>query len=328
MKLGSLHLKNNLILSPLLNVTSPVYRRFCRHFTEIGLVCVPMLYAKRLQTRPKSPEFELQKIEQESPISVQIVGKDEEAIKESVIYLESYEFDVLDLNAGCPSKRAIHGKYGGYLLSDLDKLNRLINLMTKYSSKPVSVKVRTGFNKELEVKEFLNLINETNMDFLTVHARTVKDRFNESTINLDFLKNLKKSTDIPIVGNGDIFTPESAKQFLDKTNVDALMIGRGSMGNPEIFRYVKDYITNNRDTSLENNRELMRSYIEIFEKILEDFLDGIDISYSKYDYRFVELKRNAIWLTKNIENSTTIRKKLGESKTLKQLKTFLEEYLK
>jgi len=123
MKLGSLSLENNLILAPLLEVTTAPYRRFCRKLNKVGLVCIPMLYSKRIETSPHTIEHLLHKIEEERPISIQLVGSDIQAIKKSLDFLENYNFDVLDINAGCPSKRAIRAQEGGYLLNDLNKLN-------------------------------------------------------------------------------------------------------------------------------------------------------------------------------------------------------------
>ncbi|TFG06068.1 MAG: tRNA-dihydrouridine synthase family protein [Promethearchaeota archaeon] len=327
MKLGSLYLKNNLVLSPLLNITTPVYRRFCRHFSEIGLVCAPMLYAKKLQTDSTSAKLDLHKIEQESPISVQLIGNDEKAIMESIRILESYEFNVLDFNAGCPSRRAILGKYGGYLLKDLDRLKRLVHMMIKHSSRPVSLKIRTGFEEEVNIKEFAKFVNNSNVEFVTIHARTVKDRFDESALNLEFVKKLKNNLNIPVVGNGDVFTPEAAKYFLNKTGVDALMVGRGSMGNPRIFHQINEYLVRNKKISLENNKNVMKHHLEIYEKILDEYLQDLNLPRSKQDYRFVELKRNAIWLTKNLENSTILRRRLSKTRNLEQLKQCLIKFI-
>ena len=116
MKLGTLNLQNRYILAPMLNVTTAPYRRFCRKFQSIGLVSVPMLYTKRIEKDPKSVEKDLYKIEQERPISVQLIGSDPNALKNTIDHLNSYKFDILDLNAGCPSKRAIKAQEGGYLI--------------------------------------------------------------------------------------------------------------------------------------------------------------------------------------------------------------------
>ncbi len=328
MKLGTLNLENNLILSPLLNVTTGPYRRFCKKFNKIGLVCVPMFYSKRITNEPKSVVHELYKIEEERPISVQLIGSDTEALKKAIEFLENYKFDVLDINAGCPSRRAIKASQGGYLLKDLRKLEELLNTALKYSSRPVSLKTRLGYENTIKINELARIVNNSGIEFLTVHARTVKNRFDNSLLDLETLKKLKKIAEIPLIGNGDINNPNFAKLFLDYTKVDGLMIGRGSMGNPKIFSQIYEYITNDKETLFKNNIDLMKKFIKIYEQTLDDFLDGISFNYPRNEYKFIELKRNSIWLTKNIDNSTDIRRELSRAKNLKQLRILLQRIFK
>ena len=326
MKLGSLNLKNNLILAPLMNITTPVYRRFCRHFSEIGLVCAPMLYTKRLMKNPKFVEHELYKIEEERPISIQLIGSEPKSLIKAIEYLESYKFDVLDLNAGCPSKRAIKGKDGGYLLNDLKKLGELVNICLKYSSRPVSLKSRLGFETSDNISELAKLINNTELDFVTIHARSVKSGFNESTLNIEALKQLRKMINIPLVGNGDINDPKMAEYLLDYTKADAIMIGRGSMGYPEIFSHIHEFLTKGLEFSHNNSINLMKKFADLYEKYIDKVLEGNTLEYPHEDYKFVELKRNAIWLTKNIKDSTSIRRKLSNTKNIEQLKFILQNF--
>ena len=323
MKLGTLNLKNRYILAPMLNVTTAPYRRFCRKFQEIGLVSVPMLYTKKIEKDPKSIERDLYKIEQEKPISIQIIGSDTEALKKAIDFLESYKYDVLDLNAGCPSKRAIKAKEGGFLMKDLDSLKSLIKIAVKYSSKPISVKVRTGFERPVNTEEITEIINDSGIDFLIVHARTVKSNFREEALDIDTVKKLKEKLTIPLVGNGDIINPISAKHFIDYTNVDALMIGRETMGNPEIFNQIHEYFTKGKEIPFKKDLTLFRKYIKTYEDFIDEYLNGISNPSSNEEIKFKELKRNAIWLIKNIRNSTTIRRQLSNIKNLNHLKNTL-----
>jgi len=325
MKLGTLDLANRYILAPMQNVTTAPYRRFCRKFQEIGLVSVPMLYTKRIAKDPKFLETKLYKIEEERPISIQLIGSDLNAFRKSIDYLESYNFDVLDINAGCPSRRAIKAKEGGYLMKDLRRLNELLRIVVKKSSKPVSLKIRTGFEKPMNIEEISNLINDSGISFLTIHARTVKSNFLDGALDLNTVKRLKERLRIPLVGNGDITTPVSAKHFIDYTEVDALMIGRKTMGNPEIFRQIHEYFTKENLITVKNNLELISNYINIYEEIVDALLNEISYPFGNYEFKFNELKRNSIWLMKNIRNSTQFRTRLSKAKNLLQLKASLEE---
>jgi tRNA-dihydrouridine synthase B len=325
MKLGTLLLTNNLILAPMLQVSTGPFRRFCREFGEIGLVSVPMLYTKRIEKSPNSVLMDLHKIEDERPISVQIIGSELNALKCSIDFLESYRFDVLDINAGCPSKRAIKAQEGGYLLNDLDKLNSLINIAVKYSSRPVSLKIRIGFNNLNEIEKIVNIINNSGIEFLTVHGRTVKDRFKETAINLNAIKKIKSLLNIPVIGNGNIFNPILAQEFLEYTNVNALMIGRGSIGNPDIFNQIDYYLREREVKNIEYNTKKMLQKIRLYERCVNDYLDNnIEIPYSYDSYKFMEIKRNLIWLSKNIQDSTTLRIKISKTRSLEELENIID----
>ena len=326
MKLGTLELANRYILAPMQNVTTAPYRRFCRKFHEIGLVSVPMIYAKRIAKNPNFLEHELCKIEEERPISIQLIGSDLDALKKSIDSLESYNFDVLDINAGCPSRRAIKAKEGGYLMKNLDLLNEIIQVVVKNCSKPISLKIRTGFEQPVDLDNIVKIANFSGISFLIIHARTVRSKFNDETLDLETIRSLKQKLTIPLVGNGNITDPKIAKHFIDYTNVDALMIGRESMGNPKIFQQIHQYLIEGKLAFFKNDESIMREYLNIYENIIDDFLSNTLVPYGNEDFKLIELKRNAIWLTKEIENSTLFRTQLSKARTLKQLRMTLENF--
>jgi len=327
MKLGRIVLNSQLILAPMQNVSTSPYRRFCRKVSEsVGLVIVPMLYTKRLEKNPSSVELDLYKLKDERPIGVQLIGTSMEALRNSIDFLESYEFDVVDLNAGCPSKRAIKAKEGGYLMYDLDSLDKLIQTAIKFSSRPVSLKIRTGFEKVVDIDKLVSIIENSGLEFLTIHGRTVKDRFNDTKIDLDTIRTIKSKLSIPIVGNGDLIDHKSAKKFLEQTNVDSLMIGRGSIGNPEIFNQIDKFLKTGTEILIENDILKWQNLVRLYEDCIEEFLDESNpIKYEKDIFKFTELYRNSIWLTKNIKDSSNIRRKISKAKQLEQLKHIFRE---
>ena len=325
MKLGTLDLANRYILAPMQRVTTAPYRRFCRKFQEIGLTSVPMIYTKNIASNSKSFEKELYKIEEERPISIQLIGSDFKSLKLSIDFLESYKYDILDINAGCPSRRAINACEGGYLMKDLDRLKDLLHIAVNNSSKPISLKVRTGFARPMDINQFSKIANDSGIDYLIIHARTVKSSFHKGSLDLETVKHLKEVLTIPVVGNGDISDPKDAKDFIDYTKVDALMIGRESMGNPMIFHQIHEYLTRGEYIPFVNNGDMLRKFFNIYEEIIDEFLDGISYPYGNKKFKFNELKRNAIWLTKGIEKSTAIRTRLSVAKNFNQLKMILKE---
>jgi tRNA-dihydrouridine synthase B len=325
MKLGSLLLANNLILAPMLQVSTGPFRRFCRKFGTIGLVSVPMLYTKRIEKSPNTVLMDLHKIENERPISIQLIGSDLNALKHSIDFLESYKFDVLDINAGCPSKRAIKAQEGGYLLKDLRKLEGLIKAAVKYSSRPVSLKIRLGFDNSREIEKIINIVKKSGIEFLTVHGRTVRDRYNDSALNLEAIKKIKSSLKIPVVGNGSIFDPKTAKSFFELTDVDAIMIGRGAKGNPEIFDKISQYLINGVEPKNENTASKIKNHIKLYETCINEVMDNnFKIPYPYDKYKFMELRRNLIWLSKNLQGSTSLRIKISKTKTLQELEQIID----
>ncbi|MHA1233673.1 MAG: tRNA dihydrouridine synthase [Promethearchaeota archaeon] len=320
MKLGTLFLKNNLILAPMLQVSTAPFRRFCRKFGNIGLVCVPMLYTKRIENHSRSVLRYLHKIEEERPVSIQLIGSDMEALKISIDFLESYQFDVLDINAGCPSRRAIKAEEGGYLLKNLDVLETLLKASVKYSSRPVSLKIRTGFNNTNNIEAIADIINRSGIDFLTIHGRTVKGRYLDSTLDLNTIKKIKSLVKIPVVGNGNIRGGLTAEKFLEITKVDALMIGRASMGNPEIFQQINHYFSKGVESKHETSFFKVRKYYKLYEECVDEFLDDtIDMPFSHEKFKLMELRRNAIWFTKNIQDSVDLRTQISKTKSLEEL---------
>jgi tRNA-dihydrouridine synthase B len=157
-----------------------------------------------------------------------------------------------------------------------------------------------------------------------MHARTVESRFGNDTLNLDALKRLKELIRVPLIGSGDIINPEIAKNVLEYTKVDAIMIGRGSIGNPKIFHHINEYLTKKIKVFTRNNINSLKNYVKIYEQVLDDYIEETKLNYPIEKYKFTELKRNAIWLTKNIKESTFLRRELGNAKNLNQLRNILQ----
>jgi tRNA-dihydrouridine synthase B len=165
------------------------------------------------------------------------------------------------------------------------------------------------------------IVNSSGVEILIIHARTVMSNYQDGALDLETVKRLKEKLSIPLVGNGNITSPLSAKKFIDYTRVDALMIGRESMGNPKIFNQIHEYLSNGDIVPFINSAEIVRNHLKIYEKIIDDLLESQSYPYAKEDFKFTELKRNSIWLTKDMRNSTKIRTILSKTKNLEQLRT-------
>jgi tRNA-dihydrouridine synthase B len=325
MKLRDFHLPNNIFLAPMHNVTTSPFRRFCRSFYNIGLVTVPLIYAERLVNNPESVEYQFSKIEDESPISIQLTGKSIDSYREAALYLESYNFNFIDINAGCPSDKSKEAQNGAFLLKDLDYLKNILETVLKHSSKPLSLKIRTGVNAPLEIKEVKKFLNDIDLNFITVHGRTVEASFKKAKLDLKFIKELKANTNIPLIANGDISQPKFAKHVLEYTNADGLMIGRGCIGDPEIFTRIEAYLSSSEFIPFQNTLEKFTNKIQLYEKILNDYIKDLNLPIDADDYKLIELRKNSLWLTKGLRNSVKIRNKINQAKKLSQLKDIFQE---
>jgi tRNA-dihydrouridine synthase B len=325
MKLRDFHLPNNIFLAPMHNVTTGPFRRFCRHFCNIGLVTVPLIYAERLVNNAKSVEYQFSKIEDENPISIQLTGKTIDSYREAAAYLESYNFNFIDINAGCPSDISKEAQNGAFLLKDLDYLKNILETILKHTSKPLSLKIRTGVKTPLEIKELKKFLNDIDLNFITVHGRTVEDSFKKSKLNLKFIKDLKANIDIPLIANGDITHPKFAKYVLEYTNADGLMIGRGCIGDPEIFKRIEVYLSSSELIPFQNTLEKYRNKIQLYEKVLNEYIKDLNLPIDEDNYKLIELRKNSLWLTKGLRNSVKIRNRINKVKELSQLEDIFQE---
>jgi len=167
-------------------------------------------------------------------------------------------------------------------------------------------------------------VNPSGIDFLTIHGRTVKGRYLDSTLDLNTIKKIKSLVKIPVVGNGNIDGGLTAEKFLEFTKVDALMIGRVSMGNPEIFKQINQYFSKGIEPKCENSLSEVRKYLKLYEECVDEFLDdAIDMPFSHEKFKLMELRRNAIWFTKNIQDAISLRTQISKIKNLEELRDLI-----
>ncbi|MHA1276993.1 MAG: tRNA dihydrouridine synthase [Candidatus Helarchaeota archaeon] len=248
MRIKNLTLVNRTLLAPLTGVSNHKFRILCRHyraalvFTEKfninALVNVFPKYHSALEIAPK-----------ERPISVQVIGNDPKIMRKAMELLESYNYDAYDLNLGCPSPAALRDGIGAALLKTPEKIPPLLKVMLNSTNKPVSAKIRIGFDfNSINALEIAKLIENEGADFITIHGRTVREQYSSIT-NLAIIKKIKEMLTIPVVGNGDIMDGPSAKHMLDYTKCDLLMIGRAAIDNPRVFLDINNYL-NTKKTDL------------------------------------------------------------------------------
>ena len=235
LKIKNLVLKNRLLMAPMAGYTNLPFRSLVSEYGA-GMVATEMVSCESL-IRRNERAFDIMKNDlKEKPVSIQLFGSDPCKMAEAASIVEDFGADVIDLNCGCPVKKITKSKSGSSLLRDPALTGRIVSSMVRKVKKPVSVKMRTGWDTigTSSAEEFAKVVEDSGASFITVHGRTKNDFFT-GLVDLDTIERIKSSVKIPVFGNGDIRSPNDAIEMLSRTKVDALMIGRGAIGNPWIF---------------------------------------------------------------------------------------------
>jgi len=274
MKIGNIEFeKYPVFLAPMEDVTDPAFRLLCKRFGA-DMVYSEFISSDALIRSIKSTERKLEIYNQERPVAIQLYGRDVESITEAAKIAETAKPDIIDLNFGCPVKK-VAGKGGGAgLLKDIPKMMEIINSVAKNVSIPVTVKTRLGWdNNSKIITTIAEQIQDNGAQALTIHGRTRAQMYTGDA-DWTLIGEVKNNPriKIPIIGNGDITTPERAKECFDKYGVDAIMIGRGSIGQPWIFEEIKHYLYNN--SKLE--RKKFKFYLEILKEQVENNIERAD----------------------------------------------------
>ncbi len=319
MKIGNVELENNLILAPMAGVTDLPFRRICEEIDpKPGLVCTEMISSKGLIYNEQKSQRILDTTGEKRPISYQIFGSDIEAMTYAAKYLnDNCPIDILDINMGCPVPKVVKNGDGSRLLLDLDKAEEIIKAVVQSSRVPVTVKIRTGWDKEHIVADDLAKRAElSGASAIIVHGRT-RSEFYTGQANLDIIKRVKESVKtIPVIGNGDVVDEDSARYMLKYTGVDGIMIGRGVLGNPWIFKRINYYLKTGEylpPVSNEEKLETMKKHIRLTVEL-------------KGENAIKELRKHIAWYTKNLRNSSEFRSSINKIEDKDQLINMLNEY--
>lgn len=274
MKIGNIEFeKYPVFLAPMEDVTDPAFRLLCKRFGA-DMVYSEFISSDALIRSIKSTERKLEIYNQERPVAIQLYGRDVESITEAAKIAETAKPDIIDLNFGCPVKK-VAGKGGGAgLLKDIPKMMEIINSVAKNVSIPVTVKTRLGWdNNSKIITTIAEQIQDNGAQALTIHGRTRAQMYTGEA-DWTLIGEVKNNPriKIPIIGNGDITTPERAKECFDKYGVDAIMIGRGSIGQPWIFEEIKHYLYNNSKLERKN----FKFYLDILKEQVENNIERVD----------------------------------------------------
>lgn len=318
LKIGNVVLENNIVLAPMAGITDLPFRYLAKKFNP-GLVYTEMVSAKALFYGDEKTKKLLNMRNEKRPIAVQIFGSDVEAMVYATKYLQD-KADIIDINMGCPAPKVVKNGDGSKLLLNLDLVGEIVTAVVEASDIPVTVKIRKGWNDDnIVAKEAAKIIEKAGASAITIHGRT-REEFYSGNADWDIIKKVKESINIPCIGNGDIKSPEDALKIFKASNVDGIMIGRASLGNPWIFKNIIDYLeTGTYDYSFPNNSQKLKLIIEHINLEVEEKGEDIGIK---------EMRKHLSWYIKNLKDASRIREKINTLKTKQEVIDCLEEYFK
>ena len=317
LNIGNVKCKNNIFLAPMAGITDLPFRLICEKF-DPGLVVTEMVSSKALLYNDEKTKTLLKVEGEKRPISMQIFGSDEDAMAYGAKYVSNIA-DIVDINMGCPAPKVTKNGDGSKLLTDLEKAGKVIEAVVKNSKVPVTLKIRTGWDKEhIVAKEIAKIAESLGVSAIAVHGRT-RDEYYSGKADLEEIRKVKEAVNIPVIGNGDIVDEESAINMFEKTGVDGIMIGRGALGNPWIFQRIK-YLLKTGEKMPEVSLE------ERFAIIKEHFLLELQ---EKGEYTGIrEFRKHLAYYTKGLQNSSEFRCKINELESKEEVMNSLDEYFK
>jgi len=315
LEIGNVELKNNLILAPMAGVTDLPFRLIVEKFNP-GLVCTEMVSSKAFFYGDNKTKQLLKTDGEKRPISMQIFGSDTESMVYAAKYVSQFA-DIVDINMGCPAPKVVKNGDGSKLLLDLNKAEEIIKAVVANSKVPVTLKFRKGWdNDNIVAVELAQIAERNGVSAITIHGRT-RDEFYSGKADWDIIKKVKESVNIPVIGNGDIIDEESAKQMLEYTGVDGIMIGRGSMGNPWIFTQIEHYLRTGEKLPRPTNQEKYEILKEHIELDIREKGEGVALN---------EMRKHIGWYTKNMKDASSFRNEVNHTSSKDELMKLIKEY--
>ena len=312
-QIGNVKLENNLILAPMAGVTDLPFRVLCRE-EGCGLLYTEMVSAKAILYKNKNTKELLEVDPSERPIAVQLFGSDPQILGAMAHQIEDGPYDLIDLNMGCPVPKVAGNGEGSALMKNPKLVEEILSTMVRSVKKPVTVKFRKGFDDEhVNAVEIAKIAESCGVSAVAVHGRT-REQYYSGTADWDIIRQVKEAVSIPVIGNGDIFTPQDAKRCLEETGCDGLMIGRGARGNPWIFKRTAHY--------LETGELLAEpTGAEIGEMILRHARMQVKMKGEYIGMK--EMRKHVAWYTAGLPHSASMRRASNELETLEQLENLL-----
>ena len=317
LKIGNVTLPNRYILGPMAGVTDLPFRVLCKE-QGAGLLCMEMVSAKAILYNNKNKESLLEIHPDEQPVSLQFFGSDQKIMSEMAKRVEERPFDIMDINMGCPVPKVVRNGEGSALMKNPKLVYEIVSAMVKAIDKPVTVKIRKGFDDScINAVEIAKIVEEAGAAAVAVHGRT-REQYYSGQADWDIIRQVKEAVSIPVIGNGDVTSPQKAEELVKQTGCDGIMIARGAQGNPWIF---SEMITYEETGTLperpgkEEVRDMMLRHARLQLKYKGEFI-GIR-----------EMRKHVAWYTKGLKGSAKLREEINRVESYQELEELLFQRL-
>ena len=311
-KIGDVELENNILLAPMAGITDLPFRKIAKK-QGAGLVYTEMVSSKAIFYNDQKTKKLLNMENEKRPIAVQIFGSDVESMVYAAKYVEPLA-DIIDINMGCPAPKVVKNGDGSKLLLNLDLAEEIVKAVAEAVAKPVTVKLRKGWNNSnIVAVEAAKRFERAGAKAITIHGRTREDYYS-GTCDLEIIKKVKEAVNIPVIGNGDVKDIKSAKKMFEYTAVDGIMIGRASLGNPWIFKEILEGVEDYKPT----NEERLNTILEHLELMIEEKGEYVAIR---------EMRKHISGYTKNLPNSSKFREEMNKIEDKDELISYITKYI-
>ena len=302
---------SKVFLAPMAEITNIAFRIMCKNYGA-GLVSTELLSANAISRKNNAVMTLGLTDKQEKPNVIQLFAQKSENMAKAAKIMEK-DFDMIDLNFGCPSTKIMAQGSGGALMKRPGKIGEIVKAVKEVAKKPVSAKIRKGFDKKTNAVEIAKICEENGADMIIIHGRTIGQGYSGKA-DWEVIKEVKKSVKIPVVGNGDVVDGESAKRMFEETNCDYIMVGRAAIGNPFIFKQINEYSKTGK--IIEQTKE---------ERI-KDYFEYIELTRHFDIFSILDAKRQAQYFTKGFDGSAKLRKKLNGVRDFEVIKKIVQDF--
>lgn len=312
-KIGEVEIDNPFVLAPMAGVTDLPFRKLCKE-QGAGLICMEMVSAKAISFHNKNTEALMEIDKCEKPVSMQLFGSEPELMARVAAEIEERPFDILDINMGCPVPKVVNNGEGSALLKNPELIVKIVKSVSSAIKKPLTVKVRIGFeNEPVDIVDIAKRVEDAGAAAIAVHGRT-RQQYYSGTADWDAIRRVKEAVSIPVIGNGDVDSPEKAEALIKETGCDGVMIGRAVRGNPWLFRELNHYF--------ETGEKLSRPPVEeVREMILRHARMQTDLKGEFTGIR--EMRKHVAWYTAGMRHSAALRRETNLVSSYEELEKLL-----